>query len=276
MNSHLTSHQYWGSVSADADGNFVVVWSSFQQDGSGSGVFGQRFSSAGTRLGAEFQVNSYTIGYQVGANVAVDAQGDFVVVWQSDGQDGDGIGVFGQRFSAAGVPTGDEFQVNATTADGQRVPVVASAANGRFVVVWETLLGSFVGIMAQRFDASGSRVGGEFLVNQQTAGTKEWPAVAGDHAGNFVVSWTSGGQDGDARGVFARAFDPSGGALGPEFRVNTYSTGDQIRPSVAMGARGRVVVTWEEFGGDAPGGTGVFAQRYSDLIFADGFDPSGP
>jgi hypothetical protein len=31
-------------VTADSAGNFVVVWSSFGQDGSNYGVFGQRYS----------------------------------------------------------------------------------------------------------------------------------------------------------------------------------------------------------------------------------------
>ena len=61
--------------------------------------------------GAEFQVNSYTTGYQGFPAVASDENGNFVVAWSS-GQDGSGFGVFGQRFSAAGLPQGGEFQVN--------------------------------------------------------------------------------------------------------------------------------------------------------------------
>ena len=38
-------------------------------------------------VGSEFQVNTYTRGYQSFSSVAVDANRDFVVVWESDGQD---------------------------------------------------------------------------------------------------------------------------------------------------------------------------------------------
>jgi hypothetical protein len=57
--------------------------------------------------------------------------------------------------------------------------------------------------------------------------------------------------------------------------VNTFTTGHQIRPSLAQGRHGNLVVAWESSGQDAPGSSGVFAQRYSDRIFGDGFDP-GP
>jgi hypothetical protein len=36
--------QYSPAVAADALGNFVIVWRSIGQDGSGDGVFGQRYN----------------------------------------------------------------------------------------------------------------------------------------------------------------------------------------------------------------------------------------
>src|SRR5688572_9614018 len=61
------------AVAMDADGDFVVVWTSglvtisleVTQDGDEHGVFGQRFSRDGLRLGSEFQINTYTTGAQV-------------------------------------------------------------------------------------------------------------------------------------------------------------------------------------------------------------------
>src|SRR5687767_635397 len=63
------------------------------------------------RLG-EFQVNTYTSGPQRYPAVAMDADGDFVVVWQSNQQDGNSDGIFAQRFNAAGLPQASEFKVN--------------------------------------------------------------------------------------------------------------------------------------------------------------------
>jgi hypothetical protein len=85
-------------VASDPSGNFVVAWSSYLQDGSDFGVFGQRYDSSGASVGPEFQVNTYTTGTQFGWSVAADPSGDFAVVWTSEGQDGSFDGVFGQRY----------------------------------------------------------------------------------------------------------------------------------------------------------------------------------
>jgi len=58
-------------------------------------------------VGSEFQINTYTLGNQrpkPGNAIAADELGNFVVVWQSDAQDGSAYGVFGQRFDGAGAP----------------------------------------------------------------------------------------------------------------------------------------------------------------------------
>ena len=103
VNTYTTSSQRFPSVAADADGDFVVAWESSGQDGSSFGVFARRFSSAGAPLTSEFQVNTYTTSFQSAPSVAADADGDFVVAWQSYGQDDSNFGVFAQRFVVHGI-----------------------------------------------------------------------------------------------------------------------------------------------------------------------------
>src|SRR5215468_10498599 len=88
-----------------------------------------------TPAGTEFQVNTYTTGYQNGAAVCAGAAGSFVVVWQSYDQDGSGLGVFGQRYASGGGPLGTEFQINTYTALDQRFPDVCCDPDGDFVAV---------------------------------------------------------------------------------------------------------------------------------------------
>ena len=83
VNSYTTSHQASPAVAADGSGNFVVVWESYYQDGSLWGAFGQRFNSAGSPVGSEFQVNIFTTGAQGAVAVAGGVSGSFVVVWES-------------------------------------------------------------------------------------------------------------------------------------------------------------------------------------------------
>ena len=133
---------------------FVVVWPSYLQiPAGGFDIFARPFSSAGTPLASEFQVNLHTAGDQVYPAVATDADGDFVVVWQSAGQDGSERGIFARAFSSAGSPSSNEFQVNSYTPNSQYFPALASESDGDFVVAWVSYGqdGSQQGVFAQRF-----------------------------------------------------------------------------------------------------------------------------
>ena len=85
-------------------------------------------------LGPEFQVNTYT--ERPGSpSVATDADGNFVVAWQSHGQDGHRLGVFARFYDRRARRSGPGVQVNTYTPDA------SSSARGRggdgwFVVVW--------------------------------------------------------------------------------------------------------------------------------------------
>jgi hypothetical protein len=263
INVYTTADQRSPDIALDRDGNFVVVWHSLAQDGSNYGIFGRRFDASGSPLGGEFQVNTYTTGYQYGPRVASDPTGNFVVVWISLTQDGSSDGISGRRYDSAGVPRGGEFQVNTYTPNAQNDPAIAMDASGRFVVVWtsETQDGDGGGIFGQRFDAAAVRQGPEFRVNTYTTDRQYRPAVATDAGGRFVVVWMSQNQDGDGYGIFGQRYDATGTPQGSEFQANTYTTAGQYRPVVAMRDSGQFVVVWDSFGQDGDR-YGVFARHY--------------
>jgi hypothetical protein len=134
-------------------GGFVVTWTSFpNQDGSELGVFGRRYTAAGVPIGGEFRVNHFTAGIQNGSAIASLADGGFVVLWESEGQDGSSYGVYGQRFNHLGARASGEFRVNTTTLGKQASPAVATMNNGGYVAVWETSENNRRrGIYGQRF-----------------------------------------------------------------------------------------------------------------------------
>ena len=267
VNTHTTDVQFKPAVASDGSGNFVVVWSSYGQDGSGYdgsdfGIRGQRFSAAGIAQGAEFQINTYTSNRQTAPAVSSDPNGNFVVVWSSEGQDGDGWGVFGQRFNASGVPQGGEFRMNTYTTGLQYVGGVSSDASGNFVVVWRGQFnpGSYA-ILGQRFNAAGVRQGGAFFVSSGTmvGGT---PAVSSAPNGDFVVVWTH------YYDVSGQRFNAAGVAQGGEFVVNTYTTGLQYGGTVATDGNGNFVVAW--FSSQDGSDYGVFGQRFDATGVPDG------
>ena len=139
VNSTTADDQGTPTAAMDADGDFVIAWKSDGQDGSGNGIFAQRFDSTGAPVGDEFPVNTETASDQTQPAAAMDDAGGFVVVWNSMGQDGSVGGIFGQLFDAAGARRGSEFQVNTTTYLDQSAPAAAMDADGDFVVAWESL-----------------------------------------------------------------------------------------------------------------------------------------
>jgi hypothetical protein len=89
--------------------------------------------------GSEFPVNAVTTNYQSRANVAMDADGDFAVVWNSyiTPPDGDDYGIFARTYRANGTPDQtQEFLVNQEVEGDQEDPVVAMDDTGDFAVSW--------------------------------------------------------------------------------------------------------------------------------------------
>jgi hypothetical protein len=209
VNPYTTADQRDPSVASDANGTFVVTWTSAQQDGDGYGVFVRRFDANGAPLGAELQVNAYTTGHQTAPSVASHPHGGFVVAWASAGQDGSGQGVFARHFDAEGAAQGGELRVNAYVTGFQGLPAVA-ADEDTFVVTWTSVLpdDDVSGVRARRYDWSGTPLGGEFRVNTFTTGYQMYPVVNVLPEGRFVVSWISDRQDGSGWGVYAQRLAP--------------------------------------------------------------------
>ena len=255
VNSSTTGRQGDPVVAADGDGDFVVVWTSAHLGGAYDDIFGQRYDSAGTPVGGEFQINFGAVYELIEPSVASDEDGDFVVVWSSLFQDGNSYGVFGRRYASNGDAQGTVFQVNTTTASGQTEGVVAMQDDGDFVVVWRSndQDGHEWGIFGQFFGSDGTPVGNEFQVNATTIGTQDRPGVAVQDAGGFVVVWES--DDGHVDGIFGRRLDESAALVGGEFQVNTTTTNNQLHPRVALDASGDFTVVWDSNlqDGDSPG-----------------------
>ena len=202
--------QEYPEIDVLSDGSFVVTWQR-QSDGSNVGVFGQRFDSSAAKIGLEFQINTYTTGDQNESSVASLLDGGFVVTWQSDGQDGDNNGIFGQRYNASGIKVGSEFQVNTQAAGSQEYSTVIGLSDGGFLTAWSSSSnhadGSGYGIYGQRYDSSGNTVGDEFQINTYVSGDQDRIYLEQLSDGSIVASWTSDGQDGDGDGIFAQIFD---------------------------------------------------------------------
>ena len=242
VNTTGAGSQTTANVAMDDAGNFVVVWSSFAQDGDNWGVYGQRFDSSGVAQGGEFLVNTTTSGSQQFSSVTMDSAGDFVVVWHGEGP-GDTIGIFGQRYDAAGVAQGGEFRVNETTASDQRFTQVASDSVGNFVVTWSSRFqdGGGWGVYARRYDSSGVPLSGEQLVNTTTSGDQWISSVAMNDAGAFAVAWRSD----LSNDLFMQLYAADGTAVGGEVLIPSTPGQGPNYPQLVMDDAGNVTAVWE-------------------------------
>jgi hypothetical protein len=267
VNTYTTGPQRRPTVAVRANGDFVVAWHSYQPDGNLYGIRAQRISAGGDAQGGEFQVNSYTTNAQYWPRAAANARGAFVITWNSYGQDGSSYAAVGQKYSATGVRVGAEFVANTYTTGYQYGATPAVAADGSFVVVWNSFPGALPvaaqdgsgsAVIARRFTTAGAPSGAEFRVNTFTLNDQTYADVGITPAGAFVVVWQSP-QDGSGYGILARRFDASGAAVGVEFAVNTVTAGPQVVPSVAVNPNGSFVAAWH---GNDGSEYGVFARRF--------------
>jgi hypothetical protein len=262
VNTYTTGAQRNVDATDLGSNRFVIVWSGHgSEDGDGVGVFARCYAADGTPEQAPFRVNTYTTAGQGVPSVAADPAGNFVVVWQGSAeQDGDGDGIFGQRFDAGCAPRGGEFLVNASTAFYQDVASVAVGADGGFLVAWHSAFLALEGldVYARRFDPAGLPVGGDFLVNRFTVSHQVRPEVAATTNGDFVVAWLDTYHDGNDT-FFSRRFDAAGQPRGVEFHVVT-TTVEFAARSLGIAGRpdSRVVMAYDV-------GDDVYGQRFGDL-----------
>jgi S-layer homology domain len=186
----LGDQRPWGIAMSKT--GLVVTWTG---DGVGGelGIFGRRFDAAGAPT-AGFQINTDPILGLARPTVAMNAAGDFVVVWE------EGLPqqvAFGRRFDTAGAPLGDVFPISQGTVRSASRPRVASDAAGNFLVAWASFpqSGAEIQIHARFFDIGGEAASDEFQVNAVTTHrqVEPHPSLADD--GSFVVAFKTGLND---------------------------------------------------------------------------------
>ena len=257
-------------VAALKDGGAIVVWEGGGR--SSKDIYVRVLRPEGGFASSDTVANTYTMGIQDRPAVAALQGGGAVVLWVSAGQDGGGLGVYGQMFSAAGAKVGAEFLVNQTTAGNQSSPDVMALAGGGFVAAWisETVSGkTAVGapnlrgnLSGRLFSANGQAAGNEFNMNGGDAICSE-PTLAPASSGGFTMAWVQKDEKvvkntGD---IYVRSFNAEGVPVGEARRHNVNLVGGQYGPRAQMlGDSGLVIWSGPEQSG---AGQGVQARMLS-------------
>ena len=269
VNTTRTGEQDWPSVTALADGRFVVTWSSYE--GLQYDIRARIYNADGTPAGSDFIVNTTTNGTQVLSSITALASGGFVVTWFSH-DDGTSVGndIWGRIYNTNGVPAGNNFRINTTTTDEQVEPSITALSDGRFVVTWRSYEGeTLYDIRARVYNSDGTPAGKDFIVNTTTANNQLLPSVTALSDNRFVVTWNSWEDATSSRDIRARIYSADGTPTGDDFIVNTTTTADQRAPSITAMDGGRFAVTWFSYPDGSP--NDIRARIYS----ADGTPAGG-
>ncbi|HEY5723231.1 MAG TPA: calcium-binding protein [Allosphingosinicella sp.] len=229
-------------------GNYLVLW---QDDA--LGPRGQLFDPDGVKIGSEFSTEA-TLAASL-------PDGGFVTVWSAYPD------VFAQLHDSSGAPVGASFLVN-TTMGYQYPESIASLESGGFVITWADLsspTNSHVDLRAQMFDSDGSRVGTEFVVNNDAgSGFNVNSEVKGLAGGGFVVTWQT-----EDHVVMAQVYTSEGARVGGEFEVDS-TTGKMTNPQLAALAGGGFAIVWTQDMQSGSDGPEPFQGIYAQIFDADG------
>lgn len=208
VNTTTQNTQWRQSVTALADGGWVVTWDSMGQDGDSGGVYQQRYDANGNPFQGETRVNTTTVLAQSESSVTALADGGWLVTWRSRVDITGGEGIYQQRYDKDGAAIGGE-QVVATTMSGGLVqPSVTALEDGGWLVTWASAdQHDFrASIYQQRFDKDGVAVGAEQLASGRTNDISFGPRVTNLEDSGWLVTWTSFNQYGSDSDVYQRRF----------------------------------------------------------------------
>ncbi len=227
VNSTTSGNHWYPHIASNGSGYMVVWFTDAGQDGSSHGIFGQLLDGSGNKIGSQIQINSYTTDSQWYPNIASNGT-NYMVAWDSVGQDGSLRGIYGQIISATGAKIGNEIPINTTTQYDQYQPSIA-ATDSTYLVVWTNNLydptkGSDV--YAQCISSTGEKRGKEFIVNSIISANQELRhVIAGKNY--FLVIWDSLDlSSNETQGLFGSFFDSYGNRIGETFQLSSQPVGN--------------------------------------------------
>ncbi len=141
------------ALAARPDGGFTAAWA-----GPGEGVItAQGYDAIGLAAGPEMTVRSLG-GSEVfpQLEVAANAAGTRMFVWQDDSDPNISPRVFARAFDAAGMPITDAFSVDGDPTRQYSGAAVNADQDGDFVIAWSRVADG--SLLAQTFSADGQRL----------------------------------------------------------------------------------------------------------------------
>lgn len=265
-------------VAIDSNGNFVVTW---EDDNDGNGtyqVYARVFDYSGrpTDYKPSFTVNGKSKGNQLSPVIEMFDNGDYIIAYEDDtGKNGknEDIYIKGYQKRSSIIKYNDTKEIRyAKKGHLRNIAIAVQSGNSdtnSFSVVWEDdidnngyyeICGIYGEVTLSNWKVKLDSV---ITINTESAGNQLRPDVAMNDKGQWVVVWED---DYDKNGkweIFYQSMNRSSkeklitdqysiNSKGKQEKittdqiVNRDSTGNQIRPSVAIDNSGYITVVWED------------------------------
>ena len=194
---------------SSANGTSVVVWSE-DVGGGDFNIFAQRFDTSNNSAGGPITVSDDS-DFESDADVAMDAAGNFVVVWERNiGNAGD-LDVVYATYDSTGAQITSSVVASSGSTDEANPKVTMNGA-GIWTVAFE--VGSLNGddIFARRLDLDGDPQGSDIVVANNPFSHEEGPVIDGNTAGRFVIAYRLHTSTADF--LYVKRYSPTGKLLG--------------------------------------------------------------
>ncbi len=245
--SAQTSFQVTPTITALADGGFVVTWLVVSVDLDSYNAFrqvvGRRYDASGNAVGSEFIISADYFTTLSQASTTALADGSFVTTWSTNG------GMYARRYEASGNAVGSEFIIS-NAPNSHYNPSTTALSDGGFVTTWERSSN----IYARRYDANANAVGSEFIISN-APNSQYIPSTTALADGGFVSTWVRGND------IYAGRYDANANVVGSEFIISN-APNFQHEPSTTALADGGFVAIWRS---NQSGSDQIYAQRYDKV-----------
>lgn len=250
-------------VAMSTNGVIAVAWASYQPSLSTQYIQIRLFNRDGTPRSGTHNVASAGDQFISPTSITLDGGDNASLVWQQRNYaTPTGLNVWLRRYGSTGSALTNAMKMN-DSSEQALFPHVASNTAGALIATWSTYAPATNSrvIMGQRYDASGTRIGNNFVISsRQGNGQSQDVGMMDD--GSFAVTWANDNRynvPAAVPAIYARQFNNAGAAVGSEFKVNTSGTAADF-PFIGMDLAGNFTIAWRQYSGGAGGG--LYARRY--------------
>lgn len=186
------------NISVDSIGNMYVVWDYIVDIYNSPEIFLQKFDVYGNKIGNCEKVNDDTnhMIAKIKPVITVRRDKSFIIIWRDDRTYPtlNSNSIFMQMYNSSGQKIGQNRMVSDSIYGDINYdnPSISSDSIGNYTVTWEDnrLTGSTYQPWAQNFNASGTKIGNNYRVDQGLSFDKIHSKIAKKSDGNYVIAWS--------------------------------------------------------------------------------------